>query len=84
MARLLRFQGYSLQRLADETGLKLIVCRFPPGTSTWNEIEHHLFSFISQNWRGNPLENHEVIVSLIGATTTRTGLEVHARLDEGS
>ncbi len=71
-----------LQALADETGLKLTVCHFPPGTSKWNKIEHRLFSFISQNWRGKPLLSHEVIVNLIGATTTRTGLEVYARLDE--
>ena len=73
-----------LGRLADETGLELSVCHFPPGTSKWNKIEHRLFSFISQNWRGKPLVSHEVIVSLIGATTTRTGLEVFARLDERS
>jgi Rhodopirellula transposase DDE domain len=73
-----------LQQLADETGLELTVCHFPPGTSKWNKIEHRLFSFISQNWRGKPLVSHEVIVNLIGATTTRTGLEVYARLDERS
>ncbi len=73
-----------LQRLADDTGLTLTVCHFPPGTSKWNKIEHRLFSFISQNWRGKPLLSHEVIVNLIGATTTRTGLEVFARLDPGS
>jgi transposase len=73
-----------LQRLADETGLKLTVCHFPPGTSKWNKIEHRLFSFISQNWRGKPLVSHEVIINLIGATTTRTGLEIFARLDERS
>jgi hypothetical protein len=71
-----------LQRLADETGLRISVCHFPPGTSKWNKIEHRLFSFISQNWRGKPLLSHEVIVNLIGATTTRAGLEVYARLDE--
>jgi len=73
-----------LQQLADDTGLQISVCHFPPGTSKWNRIEHRLFSFISQNWRGKPLVSHEVIVNLIGATTTRTGLEVYARLDEGS
>ncbi len=73
-----------LQRLADETGLQVSVRHFPPGTSKWNKIEHRLFSFISQNWRGKPLVSHEVIVNLIGATTTRTGLEVYARLDQGS
>ncbi|MGH2987498.1 MAG: ISAzo13 family transposase [Solirubrobacterales bacterium] len=71
-----------LQRLADETGLAISVCHFPPGTSKWNKIEHRLFSFISRNWRGKPLISHEVIVNLIGATTTRTGLRVHARLDK--
>jgi hypothetical protein len=71
-----------LQRLADETGLAISVCHFPPGTSKWNRIEHRLWSFVSQNWRGKPLVSFEVIISLIGATTTRTGLEVYARLDE--
>jgi hypothetical protein len=71
-----------LQRLADQTGLEIRVCHFPPGTSKWNKIEHRLFSFISQNWRGKPLISHQVIVNLIGATTTRTGLEVYAILDE--
>ena len=70
-----------LQALANETGLAISVCHFPPGTSKWNKIEHRLFSFISQNWRGKPLLSHEVIVNLIGATTTRTGLKVYARLD---
>ncbi len=71
-----------LQRLADETGLQIRVCHFPPGTSKWNKIEHRLFSFISRNWRAKPLVSLQVIVSLIGATTTRTGLEVYAQLDE--
>ena len=56
--------------MADETGLQITVCHFPPGTSKWNKIEHRLFSFISQNWRGKPLVSHEVIVNLIAATTT--------------
>ena len=73
-----------LQRLANQTGLQISVCHFPPGTSKWNKIEHRLFSFISHNWRGKPLVSHEVIINLIGATTTRTGLEVYARLDTGS
>ena len=73
-----------LQRLANQTGLQISVCHFPPGTSRWNKIEHRLFSFISHNWRGKPLVSHEVIINLIGATTTRTGLEVYARLDTGS
>ena len=71
-----------LQRLADETGLQIQVCHFPPGTSKWNKIEHRLFSFITQNWRAKPLETLEVIINLIAATTTRTGLEVYAQLDE--
>jgi hypothetical protein len=71
-----------LQHLADETGLQISVCHFPPGTSKWNRIEHRLWSFVSQNWRGKPLVSFEVIISLIGATTTTTGLEVYARLDE--
>jgi hypothetical protein len=71
-----------LQRLADQTGLRIRVCHLPPGTSKWNKIEHRLFSFISQNWRGRPLLSRQVIVDLIGATTTRAGLKVYARLDE--
>jgi transposase len=71
-----------LQRLADETGLQIRVCHFPPGTSKWNKIEHRLFSFISRNWRGKPLVSRRVIIDLIAATTTRTGLKVYARLDE--
>jgi hypothetical protein len=70
-----------LQRLADETGMAISVCHFPPGTSKWNKIEHRLFSAISQNWRGKPLVSHEVIVNLIAATTTRTGLRVRSGLD---
>jgi hypothetical protein len=70
------------QRLADETGLQIIVCHFPPGTSKWNKIEHRLFSFISTNWRGKPLISHEVIINLITATKTTTGLKVYAQLDE--
>lgn len=70
-----------LQQFADETGLSVTVCHFPPGTSKWNQIEHRLFSFITQNWRGKPLVSHEVIIQLIAATTTRTGLRVEARLD---
>ena len=70
-----------LQKLADETGLAISVCHFPPGTSKWNKIEHRLFSFISQNWRGKPLVSHEVIVNLIAATTTKRGLRVECRID---
>lgn len=70
-----------LQKLADVTGLSITVCHFPPGTSKWNKIEHRLFSFISTNWRGKPLISHEVIINLITATTTTTGLKVYAQLD---
>jgi hypothetical protein len=71
-----------LQGLADRTGLAISVCHFPPGTSKWNRIEHRLWSFVSHNWRGKPLISYAVIVNLIAATTTRTGLKVYARLDE--
>jgi hypothetical protein len=70
-----------LQKLADETGLAISVCHFPPGTSKWNKIEHRLFSFITQNWRGKPLVNHEVIVNLIAGTTNKGGLRVRTQLD---
>jgi hypothetical protein len=70
-----------LARLAAETGLQITVCHLPPGTSKWNRIEHRLFSAISMNWRGRPLTSHEVIVELIGATMTHTGLGVRAELD---
>jgi len=76
-----RLWKWALQRLADDFGLTLSVCHFPPGTSKWNTIEHRLFSFISQNWRGTPLVSHQAIVNLIAATTTRTGLRVKAALD---
>jgi hypothetical protein len=72
-----------LAALATETGLAITVCHLPPGTSKWNKIEHRLFSHISMNWRGRPLTSHEVVVDLIGATTTRAGLRVHAELDPG-
>jgi len=78
----LRLWKTELQALADETRLTITVCHFPPGTSKWNKIEHRLFSFISINWRAKPLVSRQTIVSLIAATTTRTGLTVHARLDE--
>ncbi len=71
-----------LQKLADNTGLQIQVCHLPPGTSKWNKIEHRLFSFISMNWRGKPLLSLEVIINLLAATTTRTGLEVYAQLDQ--
>jgi hypothetical protein len=73
-----------LQRLADTTGLTIRVCHLPPATSKWNRIEHRLFSFITMNWRGKPLESRQVIIDLITSTTTGTGLKVYARLDEGA
>lgn len=77
----LRLWKVELQKLADETCLRIVVCHFPPGTSKWNKIEHRLFSYISQNWRGQPLRSFATIVSLIAATTTSTGLKVHAELN---
>ena len=76
-----RLWKWELQKLADEIGLEISVCHFPPGTSKWNKIEHRLFSFISQNWRGKPLISHEVIINLIAATTTAAGLTVKSKLD---
>jgi transposase len=76
-----RLWKVELQRFADETGLELRVCHLPPGTSKWNKIEHRLFSFISQNWRGKPLVSHQVIVDLISATSTKAGLRVRAQID---
>jgi len=77
----LRLWKLELQNLADETGLWLSICHFPPGTSKWNKIEHRLFSFISSNWRGEPLRDYETIVNLIAKTTTAKGLKVRCRLD---
>lgn len=76
-----RLWKIELQKLADESGLEISVCHLPPGTSKWNKIEHRLFSYISQNWRGKPLISHAVIVNLIAATTTKTGLKVRCELD---
>lgn len=76
-----RLWKYELQKLSNETSLTMRVRHFPPGTSKWNKIEHRLFSFISQNWRGKPLLTHAVIISLIAATTTTTGLKVDCILD---
>jgi transposase len=76
-----RLWKWELQRLADETGLTISVCHFPPGTSKWNKVEHRLFAFISQNWRGKPLVSYAVILNLIAATTTTTGLTVESFLD---
>lgn len=77
----LRLWKLELQKLADETGMTIGVCHFPPGTSKWNKIEHRLFSFISSNWRGQPLQDYETIVRLIARTTTAKGLKVTCRLD---
>jgi hypothetical protein len=78
-----RLWKVELAAFAAESGLSITVCHLPPGTSKWNKIEHRLFSHISMNWRGRPLESHETVVQLIAATTTRTGLAVRAELDDG-
>jgi hypothetical protein len=77
----LRLWKLELQKFADQTGLCISVCHFPPGTSKWNKVEHRLFSFISSNWRGEPLRDYETIVNLIAKTTTAKGLKVTCRLD---
>ena len=77
-----RLWKVELQKLADELGLAIYVRHFPPGTSKWNKIEHPMFCHITENWRGRPLINHEVIVNLIANTTTTQGLEIRAELDE--
>src|SRR5271165_3942896 len=79
-----RLWKIELQKLADELRFPITVCHLPPGTSKWNKIEHRLFSFITINWRGKPLVSLETIINLIGATTTNSGLEVYARLDDGT
>ena len=76
-----RLWKLELQGLADEIGIPIRVCHYPPGTSKWNKIEHRLFSFITMNWRGEPLISHEVIINLIANTKTKTGLSVKAELD---
>jgi hypothetical protein len=73
-----------LAALAEQTGLEITCCHFPPGTSKWNKVEHRLFSHITMNWRGRPLTSHDVVINSIAATTTRTGLSVQADLDDGS
>jgi len=73
----------ALAQWAKESGWEVPVCHFPPGTSKWNKIEHRLFSYLSINWRGRPLESRQIIVSLIAQTTTKAGLKVSASLDEG-
>jgi hypothetical protein len=77
-----RLWKLELQKLADDLGVSITVCHLPPGASKWNRIEHRLFSFITGNWRGKPLVSHKVIVQLIAATTTKTGLKVRCELDE--
>lgn len=79
-----RLWKVELQGFADETGLFVSVCHFPPGTSKWNKIEHRMFCHITENWRGRPLVSREEVVNLIGSTTTKTGLEIRAGLDAGS
>ncbi len=79
-----RLWKFELQRLADECGLSVAVCHFPPGTSKWNKIEHRMFCHITQNWRGRPLVSREVVVNLIGATTTKAGLAIRSALDENA
>jgi len=71
-----------LPRLADESGLRIAVCHFPPGTSKWNKIEHRMFCHITEHWRGRPLVSREVVGNLIGQTTTQTGLAIRSELDE--
>lgn len=77
-----RLWKWEIQKFANRTGLAISVCHMPPGTSKWNKIEHRLFSFITQNWRGKPLESHAAIVKLIGSTTTESGLKVYCELDD--
>ena len=79
-----RLWKYELQRFANQTGMIIEVCHYPPGTSKWNKIEHRLFCHITRNWRGVPLESHQVVVSLVSSTRTAEGLEVHCRLDENN
>jgi hypothetical protein len=77
-----RLWKHELQHFADQTGMTIEVCHYPPGTSKWNKIEHRLFCHITRNWRGVPLESYQVVVSLVSSTRTAEGLEVHCRLDE--
>jgi hypothetical protein len=77
----LRLWKIEIQKLANELGIPIEVCHYPPGTSKWNRIEHRLFAFITQNWRGKPLYSHHVIVNLIAATKTKQGLEVRCKVD---
>ena len=77
-----RLWKLSLQRFANKVGIEIFVCHYPPGTSKWNKIEHRMFSYISLNWRGTPLESYETIIELIGSTKTETGLKIKAKLDK--
>ena len=77
-----RLWKIELQALANELGIPISVCHLPPGTSKWNKIEHRLFAFITQNWRGETLVSHQVIINLIAATTTKAGLQVRCELDD--
>jgi len=79
-----RLWKYSLQKLANELEMKIVICHFPSGTSKWNKTEHRMFSHITKNWRGKPLISHEVTVQLIGSTTTKKGLKIEARLDKNN
>jgi hypothetical protein len=79
-----RLWKIELQKLADDIGLRISVCHFPPGTSKWNKIEHRMFCHITENWRGRPLVSREVVVNLIGHTTTKTGLEIHSELNDNT
>ena len=79
-----RLWKVGLQALADDLGLRITVCHFPPGTSKWNKIEHRMFCHITLNWRGKPLRTRAVVVNLIGNTKTKTGLKVQAKLDTNS
>jgi len=79
-----RLWKYNLQKLSDEIPLFVTVCHYPPGTSKWNKIEHRMFSFISMNWRGEPLIDLETVINLIGSTKTKKGLKIQALLDTES
>ena len=79
-----RLWKVGLQKISDEFGIKIHVCHFPPGTSKWNKIEHRLFSRITQNWKGKPLENYDIAKNLIKSTTTETGLTVYCEVDKGT
>jgi hypothetical protein len=79
-----RLWKVALHELASQLGMPIDVCRFPPGTSKWNKIEHRMFSHLTQNWRGRPLVSHEVVITLIANTTTKAGLRIQAELDAGT